>query len=485
MGFLVLALPTLAGCAPSESALVVAGSVDDEVVRVTLPRISTPTPDLEAGIAAARSSGGNAASGKAASQATGQQGGSAAKASPRSGAPGSPGAIGTTSFARVAAVPVAEGARVSQGQLVTSLDDGALAADVAAAGAAVTAARRKVDVLDDAIAKTHDSEAELLDKRREVTASIRTLTRKRAELRTRRSQASAAAAKVSTALRDVGTGLARLDAAVSAITAKLAELPPDQPALEPIRRRLTAQQTAVIGRRAALAGKRREAQAAGAELRKALGALNAGLAQITTGLSKARQGVAGIDAGLSRVREARRSLRHTRALARTGVDAAAVRQRTAQLAAAQAQVSSPVDGIVVETSHPGEVLATGATLVTIRADAAPTITTWVPPEQLDRVCVGGPVSVHGDWMTAGSQAPGAVTWIGDSAEYPPSRLSSDQVHLTRAVPVRVTAEGGSDRPALPPGAPVDVRFGSCPSPGPSPTSSTSSSPRPTLPRENP
>ena len=49
-----------------------------------------------------------------------------------------------------------------------------------------------------------------------------------------------------------------------------------------------------------------------------------------------------------------------------------------------------------------------------------------------------------------------VTRIGTRAEHPPSYLATKEVHLTRAVPVRVTLDDTST--ALAPGTPADVTF---------------------------
>jgi hypothetical protein len=52
-----------------------------------------------------------------------------------------------------------------------------------------------------------------------------------------------------------------------------------------------------------------------------------------------------------------------------------------------------------------------------------------------------------------------VTLIGDQADYPPTAFATDEVHLTRAVPVRLTLTRSSGQPhPLPPGAPVDLEI---------------------------
>jgi hypothetical protein len=52
-----------------------------------------------------------------------------------------------------------------------------------------------------------------------------------------------------------------------------------------------------------------------------------------------------------------------------------------------------------------------------------------------------------------------ITLIGDRADYPPTAFATDEVHLTRAIPVRLTLTRSSGQPQpLPPGAPVDIEI---------------------------
>ena len=51
---------------------------------------------------------------------------------------------------------------------------------------------------------------------------------------------------------------------------------------------------------------------------------------------------------------------------------------------------------------------------------------------------------------------GTISRILPEAQYPPTYHTTDEVHLTRAVPVEVTVSAG-----LPPGVPVDVQLTPC------------------------
>ena len=58
---------------------------------------------------------------------------------------------------------------------------------------------------------------------------------------------------------------------------------------------------------------------------------------------------------------------------------------------------------------------------------------------LFKVCLGSEASVYADWMT-GDPLGAMITLIGDQADYPPTAFATDEVHLTRAVPVRLTLQ---------------------------------------------
>jgi hypothetical protein len=64
-------------------------------------------------------------------------------------------------------------------------------------------------------------------------------------------------------------------------------------------------------------------------------------------------------------------------------------------------------------------------------------------------------------MPGDADVAGTVTLIGDHADYPPSSNVTDEVHLTRAIPVDVTTA----HDPLPAGVPVEVTLRGCHPPG--------------------
>ena len=120
-----------------------------------------------------------------------------------------------------------------------------------------------------------------------------------------------------------------------------------------------------------------------------------------------------------------------------------------------AELTSPVNGVVVSAATAGSVLAPGATAVTIRETRPSTVTAWLAPDELARVCDGDAASIVGDWMT-GDGVPATLTRIGTRTDYPPTSVATEEVHLTRAVEVEFTATE-----QLPAGVPVELHINSC------------------------
>ena len=183
--------------------------------------------------------------------------------------------------------------------------------------------------------------------------------------------------------------------------------------------------------------------------------IRTGLPRIDAGLAKARDGRAQLDEAAARIVDARRALRHRKDQAEIAARTARIAVQAARRQLGDATVTAPVDGVVVRVAAAGDVLAPGATLVSIRPDAAPRATVWLAPDELARVCAGDAASVVGDWMT-GDGVPATLTRIGTRSDYPPTSVATEEVHLTRAVEVEFTATE-----QLPAGVPVELHINSC------------------------
>lgn len=481
----VLAL-ALCGCA-QPAGLVVVGTVRDDTVTVAVPALGAVAVDLDAGFAPTPQA---ATTRSPAAQAV-------------------PALMGLGTVVGVRDILVQEGDRVSAGDVVATLDDAQLVAQLETTQSTADVAAAQPAVVQGAIDQTDDKAAEIAGRRADVQEAIATLTDKRrallstratlvetrgnlidkrAALRRTRTDLRAQRAQLRAKKSEALDTRAQLDQQVSELQQILAQLPPDPatplPPLPP--------GTPVPPTRA-------QVLAAIAELQAGIGQVDAGLAQIDpalekidaglrdltsglvtigagldrtdAGLERIRTGLPKVDAGLAKARDgrarlddaaarlvdARRALGHRKDQAEIAATAARIGVQAARRQLDHATVTAPVDGVVVRAAARGDMLAPGATLVAIRPDAAPRATVWLAPDELSQVCVGDRAAVHGDWMPAGTSAPATLTSIGQRWDYPPSWHATDEVHLTRALPVEVTASSG----ALPAGVPVDITIDGC------------------------
>ncbi|HQD23366.1 MAG TPA: biotin/lipoyl-binding protein, partial [Arachnia sp.] len=398
---------------------------------------------------------------------------------------------------RVGTVAVVEGQRVEPGQVLVTLDAPALdaALGLARADAAVAAAQppfldQKIADADstrrDLVAKKADVVKALDDltaKRATVVTAIATLTSKQAQLASTIATLVAKRPTVAAAVDTLTGKLAQADAAVTQLTAQRDQLtaaiaaltaqgvPADDPRLTQARAGL-AQVTAALAQ--ATAGRAQlaaaltqakaglaqldaglaQARAAQPQLAAALTQATSGLAQLDAGKAKARDGLAKINDGLAQLDDGVRALHNARTLAALGASAAGLQVQRAEQSRALASVVAPEAGVIVTIAHPGDVVAPGATLAVLRPDRTPTVTTALAPDKAVLACPGAAAVVTTD---AGQAYPATVERIGVRADYPPTTLATDEVHLTRAVPVTLALSGA----APPPGLCVDVVITPC------------------------
>jgi hypothetical protein len=253
----------------------------------------------------------------------------------------------------------------------------------------------------------------------------------------------------------------------------LAQLPSQQPTTSaPSPAPGSPNREQIIAAIAKLQEARTQLQSGMKQLTRAEGQLTTGLARLRAGIPKLEKAIGQIDTGLAKARtqraelrraktkiiDARAELRRTRKLAVVAADAATVGIDVAENQRLLSAVTAPASGVVVDAATVGEVVAAGATIATIRQGAATSLTTWLSPAQVGQICLGSPASVHADWMT-GQPLRAMITLIGDRADYPPTAFATDEVHLTRAIPVGLTLARSSGQPQpLPPGAPVDIEI---------------------------
>ena len=193
--------------------------------------------------------------------------------------------------------------------------------------------------------------------------------------------------------------------------------------------------------------------AAISKLESAVAQLTAGIAKIDAGLAQARSGLAKLSDASATTADARSALRGVRKVAREASGATAVAVRLAEAQRDLAVLRSPVDGVVDSSARSGESVISGAPVVSIRPDASSAVDVYLPPERLGDLRVGDSAIVEID-SHPGQRHPATVTLIGARAVYPPSWMSTTEVHMTRALQVRVTLD--DPEVVLPAGTPADV-----------------------------
>lgn len=398
------ALFLLAGCASAPAGITVSGTVDDTLTAITVPSLTVPAVNLDAGF----------------SDATGAYNPASGRTATKTSSLGSTYSVGTT--ARLAEVNVREGDPVKAGDVVATIDPAPLRAQLAAAKADAAVAAVQPDLLGDAIDTTWDKQADIADARAKVVDAISTLTSTKATLLKTR--------------RTINKNLPKAKAGLAQINAAIAQLPPGVPVPD----QLLAQQKALT--------------AAIKKMTAGLKQINAALPKLNQGLKQARSGLKKLDDAKAKITDARGTLEGLQEVAAIQADASRVPVEIAKTQLGLTDLVAPVDGVVVSAASPGESLAPGATVVSIRESVPSTVTAWLSPAQLGQVCTGDAASVAGDWTTA--TVPATLTRIGTTSQYPPTSVATDEVHLTRAVEVQFTTTG-----QLPAGVPVEVTISGC------------------------
>ncbi|MFZ0530853.1 MAG: HlyD family efflux transporter periplasmic adaptor subunit, partial [Propionicimonas sp.] len=396
----------LVGCSPAAPGLAITGTVEDRLDAVVVPIVPVPTVNLDAGFST-RTGATSPVTGR-----TDQLTGTTATQ------------LGLGSFVRVAKTLVATGDQVRAGQVLATVDDRQLSAQLAVAKADAAVAAAQVGVLGSAIDKTRDKSADVADQLDQVGEAIDQLTSTRSKLlRTRTT--------VRRNLAQVRAGLKQIDAAI-------AQLPPGAP-VPP-----------------ALLAQQQQLKAARKQLKAGLAQIDAALPKLRTGLAKARDGQTKLNDAAATISDARGRLIDLKELARIAAKAAKVPVQLVEVQRGLTSVTAPADGTVVSIAAPGDELAPGATLAEVRADRPSTVTAWLSPSELAQACAGDAATITGDWMPTGTGVPATLTRIGTSADYPPTSVSTTEVHLTRAVPVELTAAE-----QLPAGLPVEITINGC------------------------
>lgn len=380
---------------PPDTDIHVAGDVQTPVVTIGGPAVVNPVPDFTVGI-----SGATGASARAASAS-------------RSGASSSRQPVVS---GLLIAVDVAEGSRVTTGQVVARLDARLLSLGVTAARTAYAKTRADADVL-----------ADTLD----------TLASSRAKLATARTKLTRALAQATAGRAALAAQLAQLRAAIHAGP------PPTPPAVPPTG---TPSPTATPGPPFPPGPPR------GPTPQQLIARLKIALAKLDAGILQMRAGLAKLASGAAQLADARTQVRNGRDMLNVLADGRRVSIRIAEARLGAAAIITDVSGTVSFARPAGTVVMVGTPIVRIVPDGPSRVDTFLTGEQLARVHLGGDAYVGFD-SHAGAPLHGRITRIGETAQLPPTSFPTGVMHMTRAMLVTITLDEPGIAPA---GTPVDV-----------------------------
>ncbi|RME49026.1 MAG: HlyD family efflux transporter periplasmic adaptor subunit [Caldilineae bacterium] len=140
---------------------------------------------------------------------------------------------------------------------------------------------------------------------------------------------------------------------------------------------------------------------------------------------------------------------------------AQVRQAQAQVESLNVQrqkltLTAPMDGQVVERiAHPGEVAMPGAALLTVANPGKVTLTVFVPESDYGRLRENQAVEVTVDSFP-GQVFRGTITHISDEAEFTPKNVQTREERVSTVYAIKITLPNPDGR--LKPGMPADVVF---------------------------
>jgi HlyD family secretion protein len=455
---LLAACASAAAPATRSDALVLAGSVRDDVVYVAVPGITAPTVDIKAGIDPSRlppppglESEALASTATAAARAQRQQ----PAASPTRGVVDASTAKPRVA-GRIAVMYVALGSHVKKGAPVAKLDDRLLVLGVRKAEADAAKARADIAVLRARIDDLYDKRDELYDARDKVLGALAKIADGEKKLAAGQALLDAGAAQLSQKQTQLDGGVTRLEAGIAALSKQIAlieKLPPDK---QPpgLLAKLKAQRKALLVKLDSLLAARKKLSGAEAQAAAGQAKLDAGRAQLVAGKRAANAALRKIDEGIAEIDEGIDKLKRARTVA---IAALPIKDRsvaTAKDRLAQAIIVAPKAGQVIQTMQPGEVVMAGAPVVKLRPDGPSRVDTYLTIAQLPLTLPGVRVWVTSD-STQGKRFAASVASVLPEYTFPPSALPTTEVHLLRTVPVTLVLDAGA---RLPSGTPVDVSF---------------------------
>lgn len=341
--------------------------------------------------------------------------------------------LAAKSGGRIESVAVREGDRVQQGQVIAQLDDDELQAEYAAAQASVAAAQQQVRQAQSQIAvvQSQIEEAQLVLQQSEGD-TVGRVSQAEATVATAQAQLAEAQAQVQQAQSELE--LARLDR--DRLQSLLNDGAIAQQQFDQAQTRYETAQGTLTARQAAVVAAERQVRAAEGGLTQAeTTQLNpdiriAQIARLQTQLDQANAQLAAAQA------EEKRAI----------ANQAEVAARLANL-----EIVSPIDGVVVTRMvEPGEVIATGTTVMTVVNLDDVYLRGYIPEGEVGKVRVGQDAQV---FLDSAPDQPLAATVIAidTEASFTPENIYFQNDRVTQVFGLRLGIENpeGFAKPGMP------------------------------------
>ncbi|MGB3298978.1 MAG: HlyD family efflux transporter periplasmic adaptor subunit [Phormidesmis sp.] len=343
--------------------------------------------------------------------------------------------LGAKVGGRIEAIAVREGDLVKAGQVVAQLDDQALKAQLEAAKANVNAAKQQVTQaeLQTEVVGTQVEEARLTLEQSQGDTTGR-VNQGEASVATAQAQLAQARAEVQQA--QSALDLARTDR--DRFSTLVAQGAISQQQFDQVKNQFATAQDTLTARQAAVVAAQQQVSAAQGALTQAqTSSLNPDIrtAQITRTQKQQAQSQAQLAAAQAQLKQAQ----------------AAEDEIAARLA--DLQIKSPIDGVVLtRTVEPGEVIAVGATVLTVVNLSDVYMRGYIPEGQVGSVRVGQDAQVFLD--SAPDQPLAAeVTAIDTEASFTPENIYFEDDRVTQVFGLKLSIE--NSRGFAKPGMPAD------------------------------
>jgi multidrug resistance efflux pump len=431
LGALALAL---AGCGASPEAEYV-GTVDTPVTTLSAPILAYPQLDTEITLTETEEDFDPEDEDAEVDESIGNSLGDTDTSAP---------AVNTdTTWYQVVEVPVKVGQQVSAGDVLAQLDGRAWELAGSAGQAQADEAKAQVSVLAQTIKDLDEKRDDIAEGRDQIADAKKQI--KKAEKTLKKGKKDLA--KSEKALAKQQTTLAKNEKTLKSqkkqLVAALKVLPPGP------QRTATEQALAKVnaGLKKIATGKQ-QLKAAQTKLKAAKKKLTAAEKKLKKSKRTVKSNTEKLDQAEAKLDDALVQLAQAKTLASKAADTLSVAPELWASQRAQLTITASQAGTVMTLPQPGDVLAAGATVATLRPDQDAQIRVWLPPSQVPEVAALSCITT--DW---GQTATGTVQSVAPQAEFPPNTLATEEIHLTRAVEVVVASAD-----ALPAGTPVKLVF---------------------------